>query len=109
MINQALRLKYLEKENQWLGKAVSDLILDALILKEVVAGSRQTAKANVLSPSRPRADEKPPAATIIRLAQQYGRYAFHRITALLRNEGWLALAVRSYDMSRHGPMMLTQS
>lgn len=37
-VSQASRLKDLEKENQRLRKAVSDLTLDALILKEVVEG-----------------------------------------------------------------------
>lgn len=37
-VSQAKRLKDLEKENQRLRKAVSDLTLDALILKEVVEG-----------------------------------------------------------------------
>ena len=37
-VSQARRLKDLEKENQRLMKAVSDLTLDALILKEVVEG-----------------------------------------------------------------------
>ena len=37
-VSQARRLKDLEKENQRLRKAVSDLTLDALILKEVVEG-----------------------------------------------------------------------
>ena len=37
-VNQAKRLKDLEKENQRLRKAVSDLTLDALILREVVEG-----------------------------------------------------------------------
>ena len=37
-VSQAHRLKELEKENARLRKAVSDLTLDALILKEVVEG-----------------------------------------------------------------------
>ena len=37
-VSQARRLKDLEKENQRLRKAVSNLTLDALILKEVVEG-----------------------------------------------------------------------
>ena len=37
----------------------------------------------------PPADEKPLTSAIIRLAQQYGRYGYRRITALLRNEGWV--------------------
>ncbi|MCB1641657.1 MAG: IS3 family transposase, partial [Xanthomonadales bacterium] len=116
-VSQARRLKDLEKENQRLRKAVSDLTLDALILKEGCRGK-------VLSPSRrrlainhvqealgvsqrrtckvvgqhrstqrklptPPADEKPLTSAIIRLAQQYGRYGYRRITALLRNEGWV--------------------
>jgi len=34
------------------------------------------------------ADEGPLTAAIIRLASQYGRYGYRRITALLRAEGW---------------------
>ena len=37
-VTQAKRLKELEKENQRLRKAVSNLTLDAMILKEVVEG-----------------------------------------------------------------------
>jgi len=32
-------------------------------------------------------DEGPLTAEIIRLASQYGRYGYRRITALLRNDG----------------------
>jgi len=42
----------------------------------------------------PPADEKPLTAAIIRLTQQYGRYGYRRITALVRNEGWLGNAKR---------------
>tara|TARA_B100001105_G_C22206920_1_gene363659 strand:+ start:232 stop:357 length:126 start_codon:yes stop_codon:yes gene_type:complete len=37
-INQLKRLKEVEKENQRLRKAVSDLTLDKLILKEAISG-----------------------------------------------------------------------
>jgi len=37
---------------------------------------------------QPRADEAPLVQSVIRLAGQYGRYGYRRITALLRNEGW---------------------
>ena len=37
-INQLKRLKEVEKENQRLRKAVSDLTLDKLILKEAITG-----------------------------------------------------------------------
>jgi putative transposase len=38
-VDQAKRLKDLEKENAWLRRAVSDLTLDKLILKEVAEGN----------------------------------------------------------------------
>jgi putative transposase len=38
-VNQARRLKELERENQRLRKAVSDLTLDKLILKEAAEGN----------------------------------------------------------------------
>jgi len=36
----------------------------------------------------PRDDEAPLTRDILRLASQYGRYGYRRITALLRSEGW---------------------
>jgi len=33
-------------------------------------------------------DEEPLTAAIVRLASQYGRYGYRRVTALLRAEGW---------------------
>lgn len=45
-------------------------------------------------PAKPRADEKPLTAAIIKLAEQYGRYGYRRITALLRNDGWVVNAKR---------------
>ena len=35
-----------------------------------------------------RDDEGPLTAAIVRLAGQYGRYGYRRVTALLRAEGW---------------------
>ena len=35
-----------------------------------------------------RDDEGPLAAAVVRLAGQYGRYGYRRVTALLRAEGW---------------------
>jgi putative transposase len=37
---------------------------------------------------QPRDDEAPLTRDILRLAGQYGRYGYRRITALLRSEGW---------------------
>ena len=34
-------------------------------------------------------DEEALTAAIIRLAGEYGRYGYHRITAMLRAEGWV--------------------
>ena len=42
----------------------------------------------------PRADEKPLTEAIIRLASRYGRYGYRRVTALLRNDGWVVNAKR---------------
>ena len=41
-----------------------------------------------------REDEAQLTADIIRLAEQYGRYGYRRITALLRREGWAVNAKR---------------
>jgi putative transposase len=45
-------------------------------------------------PRRIRDDEAALSAAIIRLASEYGRYGYRRITALLRAEGWRANAKR---------------
>ncbi|WP_135507644.1 IS3 family transposase [Roseovarius aestuariivivens] len=113
---QLKRLKELEKENQRLRRAVSDLTLDKLILTEA-------AKGKLLSPSRRRRcidhvrqalgiserracrtlgqhrstqrkvprgrpDEERLTEDIIELARQYGRYGYRPVTALLNQSGW---------------------
>ncbi len=40
---------------------------------------------------RPADDEDFLTSRIIELASQYGRYGYRRVTALLRNEGWIEL------------------
>ncbi|MCB0074655.1 MAG: IS3 family transposase [Caldilineaceae bacterium] len=120
--DQVKRLKELEKENDRLRKAVSDLTLEKLILKEAAFGK-------LLSPARRRRcvdhvmakfsvserfackvlgqhrstqrkkptgrpDEEALTADIIRLASRYGRYGYRRITAMLRSEGWTVNAKR---------------
>ncbi|MDP6953312.1 MAG: IS3 family transposase [Alphaproteobacteria bacterium] len=114
--DQLKRLKVLEKENQRLRRAVSDLTLDKMILTEASPGK-------LLSPSRRRhcidlvrdrlgvserracrvlgqhrttqrrvargrKDEDRLVADMIELARQYGRYGYRRIAALLRQAGW---------------------
>ncbi|WP_156369280.1 IS3 family transposase [Aureimonas sp. Leaf324] len=116
-VDQVKRLKELEKENERLRKAVSDLTLEKLILKEAAFGKlvspsrrRQCIKhvmkkfnvserlaCRVLGQHRStqrkapkgRADDAALTADIIELATRYGRYGYRRITALLRNAGWL--------------------
>ncbi|WP_188824042.1 IS3 family transposase, partial [Novosphingobium indicum] len=115
-MDQARRMKDLEKENARLRRAVSDLTLDKLILQEAAPGK-------LLSPARrrrcidhirgmmavserrlcrvlgqhrstqrkvPRGADDEAALTedIIALARQYGRYGYRRVTALLRDAGW---------------------
>ncbi|MCJ2011763.1 IS3 family transposase [Methylobacterium sp. J-076] len=114
--DQVKRLKSLETESQRLRRAISDLTLEKLILKEAAFGK-------LLSPARRRAcvdyvvaehgvserfacrvlgqhrstqrksavvveDEVALTAAIVALALQYGRYGYRRITALLRRDGW---------------------
>ncbi|MCF1707562.1 IS3 family transposase [Tabrizicola sp. J26] len=114
--DQVRRLKELEKENERLRKAVSDLTLEKLILAEAAPGkllspARRRAcidhvrqkfqiserlACRVLGQHRStqrkvpqgRADEDALTADIIALASQYGRYGYRRITALLREAGW---------------------
>lgn len=42
----------------------------------------------------PRPDEVPLTAAIVELATRYGRYAYRRITELLRQAGWTVNAKR---------------
>ncbi|MBM3492652.1 MAG: IS3 family transposase [Alphaproteobacteria bacterium] len=114
--DQVKRLKDLEKENERLRKAVSDLTLEKLILREAAFGK-------LLSPARRRrcidhvmtkfdvserlacrvlgqhrltqrkaptgrADDAALTADIMALATQYGRYGYRRITAMLWAAGW---------------------
>ncbi|MGA7971297.1 MAG: IS3 family transposase [Pseudolabrys sp.] len=114
--DQVKRLKELEKENERLRKAVSDLTLEKLVLKEAAFGKllsparRRRCVDHVMAKfsvserfacrvldqhrstqrkkPRGRADEAALTADIIRLATRYGRYGYRRITAMLRSEGW---------------------
>ncbi|WP_156875009.1 IS3 family transposase [Sulfitobacter alexandrii] len=114
--DQLKRLKELEKENQRLRRAVSDLTLDKLILTEAAPGK-------LLSPSRRRRcidhvrqvhgvserracralgqhrstqrkipqgqpDEERLTDDIIELARKYGRYGYRMITGMLNQSGW---------------------
>ena len=62
---------------------------------------------------RGRDDEEALTAAIIRLASQYGRYGYRRITALLRTEGWHVNAKRIQRIWRRegaeGPTEATET
>ena len=112
---QARRMKDLEKENLRLRRAISDLTLDKLILQEAAKGNFQARAATALHRScatrasgvrathmpgagpasitqrqvpRGADDEQALTEDIIALAKQYGRYGYHRVTALLCHAGW---------------------
>ncbi|HEV7327125.1 MAG TPA: IS3 family transposase [Bosea sp. (in: a-proteobacteria)] len=116
--DQVKRMKELEAENARLRRAVADLTLDKLILKEAAFGK-------LLSPARRRAcidhvrlalkvserrvcrvlgqhrstqrqiprgrdDEEQLIADIVELVRRYGRYGYRKIAALLRSTaGWV--------------------
>ncbi|MGA8011955.1 MAG: IS3 family transposase [Candidatus Acidiferrales bacterium] len=115
-LDQAKRLKELERENAKLKRLVAELSLEKQILKDVAFGK-------LLSPERrrcaveharkeyevserhacrllgqwqrtqryaaiPRIDEDALTEAIIALASEYGRYGYRRITALLQDAGW---------------------
>ena len=57
---------------------------------------------------RGRDDEEALTAAIIRLASQYGRYGYRRITALLRTEGWHVNAKRVQRIWRREGLKVPQ-
>ncbi|WP_408833527.1 IS3 family transposase [Acidocella sp.] len=117
-MDQARRLKDLEKENNRLKRLVADLSLEKQILKDGCRGKlvsperRRQAVAKIretyhlserracrfldhsrgtqryVSQSRP--DEDKLTQAIIALAGNYGRYGYRRVTALLQAGGWEA-------------------
>ena len=70
-----------------------------------VVGQHRSTQRKLLTPP---ADEKPLTAAIIRLAQQYGRYGYRRITALLRKEGWVVNAKREERIWRREGLKVPQ-
>ncbi|WP_424667180.1 IS3 family transposase [Candidatus Binatus sp.] len=115
-LDQAKRLKELERENAKLKRLVAELSLEKQILKDVGRGK-------LLSPERRRGavrharesyrvserhacrllgqwrgtqryevlyrtDEDALTREIVALASEYGRYGYRRITAVLRDRGW---------------------
>ncbi|MBI4480854.1 MAG: IS3 family transposase, partial [Acidobacteria bacterium] len=115
-LEQAKRLKELEKENARLKRLVAELSLEKQVLRDVAPGK-------LLSPERRRCavghareqygiserhacrllgqwrgtqryepmdrpDEDELTRAVIALATQYGRYGYRRITALVRSAGW---------------------
>ncbi|MBT3554229.1 MAG: IS3 family transposase [Chloroflexi bacterium] len=116
-LDQAKRLKKLERENARLKRTVADLALDKQILKEagrgkllspsrrrkcvervqrVLPGVSERRACMVLNQPRPTQrrtlkildDEESLTQEIIKLAVRFGRYGYRRVTALLRDQGW---------------------
>jgi len=104
-VDQARRMKDLERENVRLNRLVADLSLEKQILKDVAAGKSperrrqavQGLRTHACQICRPatqrytaiaRADEVALTGAIIALASQYGRYGYRRITSLLVASGW---------------------
>ncbi|HTV65418.1 MAG TPA: IS3 family transposase [Bryocella sp.] len=117
-LDQAKRMKELEKENAKLRRVVAELSLEKQVLKDIAGGKLlsperrrgavQLARAKYqlserwacrllgqhrgtqrYTPIR-RADEDELTAAIIALASHYGRYGYRRVTALLNQAGFRA-------------------
>lgn len=56
----------------------------------------------------PRSDEPALTEAIIRLATQFGRYGYRRITELLRRDGWHVNEKRVYRISRREGLKVPQ-
>jgi hypothetical protein len=119
-------LKDLELENSWLGKAVSDLTLDKLILQEanfsalrVAVPALSTCERSCMSPSvapvrrrsgsiarhnaRFRAVVRTSSVSpFIELARQYGRYGYRKVAELLCQAGWTINDTGRADLATWG-------
>ena len=115
-LEQAKRLKELEKENARLKRVVAELSLEKQVLREVAQGKLLSPERRCCAVERAeqgygmserhacrllgqwrgtqryepmhRLDEDALTQAIIALAANYGRYGYRRITALLRRAGW---------------------
>lgn len=83
-----------EKENERLRKAISDLALDKMILKRLNVSERRACKvlgqyrSTQRHVARIKSDEGALTKAIVGLATQFGRYGYRRVTGLLRETGW---------------------
>ncbi len=59
-------------------------------------------------PRKGRPDEAALTQAIIKLAEQYGRYGYRRITALLRRDGWHVNEKRVYRIWRREGLKVPQ-
>jgi len=74
-----------DRKRKAVKQAVQSLDVSERRACRVVGQPRSTQRYN----KRPADDEDFLTSRIIELASQYGRYGYRRVTALLRNEGWI--------------------
>jgi transposase InsO family protein len=74
-----------DRKRQAVNQAIQVLEVSERRACRVVGQSRATQRYN----KRPADDEDFLTTRVIELASQYGRYGYRRVTALLRNEGWI--------------------
>ena len=74
-----------DRKRQSVKQAIQILDVSERRACRVVGQSRTTQRYN----KRPADDEDFLTSRIIELASRYGRYGYRRVTALLRNEGWI--------------------
>ena len=119
--DQVKRMKELETENSRLRKAIADLTLDKLIeagdvpgkllsparrrvcidhVRDVLNISERRAcralgqhRSTQRKVPRGRDDEEDLTADLVELARQYGRYGYRKISALLRDAGWMERSI----------------
>ena len=74
-----------DRKRKAVGQAIEALDVSERRTCRVVGQPRSTQRYN----KRPADDEEYLTSRIIELASKYGRYGYRKVTALLRNEGWI--------------------
>ena len=86
-----------DRKRKAVNQAVQALDVSERRACRVVGQPRSTQRYN----KRPADDEDFLTSRIIELANRYGRYGYRRVTALLRNEGWIVKSqARGEDLAQ---------